>query len=320
MEQKIFEECLKHYRADFGLGESWQSLADKYGYKSGEYLRSMFKNERKKRGIKGKNQSQIREMPYEDKPRVAVCDIETLPMVCYSWGMYDQYFNIDNVVHDTCFLSWAGKYLNEPDMYSDVLTSDEALKRDSHRIIKSCWDFLSNANIVIGHNYLHFDFKILNTEFLKHGLPPLKYVIVDTYLVAKKNFRFSSNKMEFINRSLGIRNKISNEGFKLWVACSEGKKEALEEMLNYNIGDIYSTEELFYRVRPYVRNFNVALYNEMETHQCPVCGGETLNSIGYYYTPAGKWESVRCGNCGCVSRKKTNFLNKYKKKSLLINS
>ena len=91
-------------------------------------------------------------------------------------------------------------------------------------------------------------------------------------------------------------------------------------MLEYNIGDIYSTEELFYKVRPYVRNFNVALYNETLTNQCPVCGSTDLKSEGFYYTPAGKWESVRCQECKCISRKKQNLFDKHKKRSLLINS
>jgi len=33
-------------------------------------------------------------------------------------------------------------------------------------------------------------------------------------------------------------------------------------MLEYNEGDISATEELFYKLRPYVRGFNIALYNE----------------------------------------------------------
>ena len=148
----------------------------------------------------------------------------------------------------------------------------------------------------------------------------LKYTIVDTLVVAKQNFRFSSNKMKFLNDQLGIRNKIDNSGFLLWKGCDQGDEESLKTMLEYNIGDIGATEELFYKVRPYVRNFNVALYNEIEEPQCPVCGSTNLSISGFYYTPSGKWNSIRCQDCKCVSRAKTNLLSKEKKKSLLINS
>lgn len=256
----------------------------------------------------------------KSQPVVAVMDIETLPMITYTWGMFDQNISGEQVVADSCMLSWAGRYLDSPQMHSDVLTPDEAKARDTKRIALSCWEFLKRCDVVIGHNFQGFDAKYINTEFLKWGLPPLKFVIVDTLLVARQNFRFSSNKMKFINEHLGIRNKIENDGFPLWRACSEGDAKALQSMLEYNEGDIGATEELWFKVRPYVRNMNVALYNELTERQCPVCGSMDLHVEGWYYTPAGMWESIRCEKCGCLARGKTNYLDKAKKKALLVNS
>lgn len=321
-EEQIFQDCLKHYLSDFTLGETWKTLAVKHDFDSGEAIRWWFKNQRNKRHIpskhKGNNQTIIQEV--YNGPRVAVIDIETLPIISYNWGIWDQNISIEQIIADGCMLGWAGKFLNEPEISSDILTSKEAKSRDTFRITKSIWDFLSKADVVIGHNFLGFDAKYINTEFLRHSLPPLKYTIVDTFLVAKQNFKFSSNKMKFLNEQLGIRNKIDNDGFPLWKACDQGDEDALKTMLDYNIGDIGATEELFYKIRPYVRNFNVALYNEIEELQCPVCGSTNLNVEGMYYTSAGKWESVRCGDCKCISRKKQNLLSKEKKKSLLVNS
>lgn len=257
---------------------------------------------------------------FGNTPRVAVVDIETLPMVIYAWGLWDKYNAIEQVIQDGCILSWAGKWLNESTVYSDVLTPEEAILRDTHRIVKSLRDFLAEADVVIGHNYAQFDQRIINTEFLKANLPPLKYVVVDTFQVARLNFRFGSNKMKFINEQLGLKQKMDNDGFPLWKACSEGDASSLQTMLEYNCEDIGATEDLFYKVRPYVRNLNVALYNELDAQQCPVCGATDLRKEGYYYTPAGKWDSLRCGNCGCVARGKTNLFDKYKKKSLVVNS
>jgi hypothetical protein len=305
-----------------GHTKFWPDLALKYNFKDGEELRDKFKKERKKRGIPARGQIKEENISKNnfDRPRVAVCDIETLPIISYNWGIWDQNIGLDQIISDGCMLGWAGKFLNEPEIYSDILTNREAKNRDTLRITKSIWEFLSKADVVIGHNYSQYDVKYINTEFLRHELPPLKYTIVDTLVVAKQNFRFSSNKMKFLNDQLGIRNKIDNNGFNLWKLCDQGNEEALKEMLEYNIGDIGATEELFYKVRPYVRNFNVALYNTLETEQCPVCGSTNLKEEGFYYTNAGKWESIRCQDCKCVSRRKTNLLSKEKKKSLLINS
>lgn len=321
MEQKLFEECYDHYLSDFSKGENWNSLAEKNNFESGESLRWAFKNERKKRGIPGKSISPNSIVKkYSNSPRVAVCDIETLPIIMMGWSLWDQNIGLEQIVADGCMLSWAGKFLNESEVYSDILTSGEAKKRDTSRITKSIWEFLSKAQVVIGHNFSQFDVKYINTEFLKHGFPPLKFTILDTLVVAKQNFRFSSNKMKFLNDQLGIRNKEENSGFPLWRGCSDGDKDSLDTMLHYNIGDIGATEELFYKVRPYVRNFNVALYNEIIEKQCPVCGSTELTEEGEYFTSAGKWISYRCSNCKAISRGKENLLNKDKKKSLLINS
>jgi len=293
----------------------WGELARKFKV-SKEKVRAAY---RRAVGAKESGYSQLVPIHFTaDSPKVAVLDIETLPMIVFSWGLFDQNISIEQIIEDSCMLSWAGKYLNSHEMHSDVMTTEEAKERNALRITKSIWEFLHQADVVIGHNYAGFDVKYINMMFLKYNLPPLKYVIIDTFLIAKQNFRFASNKMKYINDQLGIRNKIDNDGFPLWKACSDGDEDALQTMLEYNEGDIGATENLFYKVRPYVKGFNVALYNEMETEQCPVCGSEQVKHEGWYYTPAGMWESVRCQNCQCLSRKKENQLDKEKRKTLLV--
>jgi hypothetical protein len=312
---KTFNELLEIWKK--GERMVWtDELASKYGYISREALRQAFKKQRKVLGI-------ARDPLEETKstsPVIGVFDIETLPMVVYTFAMYDQNIGTEQVIREVSLLSWAGKFLNSSEIFYDILTPEEVISNNEFRIIKSCWEFMHKCDIIIGHNLISFDGKLMNTFFLKYNLPPLKYVSVDTLLVAKANFRFSSNKLTFINNELHIRNKIDNEGFMLWRKCFEGDQSALDRMLEYNIGDIYATEDLYYRVRPYVRNINVALYNEIVENQCPVCGNTNLVSEGFYYTSAGKWESVRCGNCKALSRKKHNLFTVEKKRSLVINS
>jgi len=325
LKNEIFEACLKEYEKSDGHTSFWPSLFETFkqeGFKSSEDLRDKFKRERKKRRIpaRGGDPAADTMRMTAAKPRVGVLDIETLPLIAYAWALWDQNIGIEQIIADSCMLSWAGKYLNEAELHSDILTSKEEIARDTRRNTESCWRFLSECDVVIGHNFASFDMKHINNEFMKHGLPPLKFIIVDTLLVARQHFSFTSNKMKFINAQLKIKEKIDNSGFVLWKKCSEGDKVSLDEMLEYNRGDIFATEELFYRIRPYVHNFNIALYNEINTMICPVCGSEELDSIGYYYTSAGKWESVRCKRCGCVSRKKENLLSREKRRSLLVNS
>lgn len=313
MNSNIFEECLKHYLSNFTLGETWKTLAVRFDYDSGEAIRLAFKTERTKRGIPPKGSVSTEVAVRARMPRVAVCDIENLPGLAYFWRLYDDHISPKQVVKPTCFLGWAGKFLNESDVFSDIMTPKEATSRDAKRIAKTCWNFLSQADIVIGHNFSGFDMKHINTVFLKYNLPPLKFIVVDTLSIARQNFKFDSNSMEAINKELGIRNKIDNDGLPLWIACDNGDAKALKTMEEYNIGDVYSTEDLFYRFRPYIKNFNVALYNEIDSYQCPVCGSEKLHPVGIY----GKWESLRCENCQALSRKSSSILTKEKRKTIL---
>lgn len=309
MNLEIFEEVKAIHEASKGERVWTNDLAIRYGYPSSEAMRSAYRRAKK---IYGTTQVAPK------RPRVGVVDIETLPMEVYSFGLYDQNIGIEQIISDMCVLSWAGKFLNEPDIYSDILTPKEAPQKDDRRIVQSCHGFIDQCDVVIGHNWVAFDGKILNTQFLLYGLSPVQYTAVDTLTTARSNFRFSSNKLRFLNEKLGIRNKLDNSGFPLWRKCHQGDKDSLKLMLEYNIGDILATESLFYRLRPFIKGFNVSLYNEIEGYQCPACGSSDLVVKGYKYTTGGKYESVRCSSCGCISRKKQNLISKEKRKNILV--
>lgn len=323
MREEVFNDVYPHYLCDYTNGETLETLRIRWNYSDREALRCDFKNERKRRHIPSKNEQGEQKSfvrTNSNNPRVGIVDIETLPLVSMTFGIWQQNIGLEQIISDICMLSWAGKFLNESEVYSDILTQRETKTRDTKRIAQSCWDFLSKCDIVVGHNFSSFDRTHINNEFLKHDLPPLKYIVVDTLSVAKKNFSFTSNKMQFINDKFGLTSKMENDGFPLWRKCSEGDQESLDIMESYNRKDISATEDLFYKMRPYINNFNVALYNEIDTKVCPVCGCEELSEEGFYFTSSGKWISYRCLNCKSISRGKENLLSKDKKKSLLINS
>jgi len=308
---------IKKLKKMYSQGKGWLEISEALG-RTPDSVRMWYRNNVGETGKSGK----LIDPEYisNNRPIVGLFDVETLPADAYVWRLYDENIGTEQVISSTGFLSWAGKFLNAPDVYSDVLTSKEALEKDDERITRSCWEFLHQCDVVVGHNIINFDSRVANTFFLKYDLPPLKYIMVDTLKLARKYFWFESNKMGYINRRLCIKEKIENEGFPLWRDCREGDSVALGRMLEYNKGDVLALEQLYYKFRPYITHFNVALYNEMEEWQCPVCGSQNLSAEGFYYTPAGKWQSIRCLDCKCISRAKNNMLNKYKKKSLLVNS
>lgn len=250
-------------------------------------------------------------------PRVLVFDIETLPMQVFVWGLYKQRISPDNVISDYCILSWSAKWLFDSNVISSALTSREAIARDDKRILKTLWDMFNEADIVIAHNGNGFDIPKLNTRFIVNGFtPPMPYKSIDTLSVARSKFAFSSNRLDYLAKFLGVGEKISTN-YGLWIECFKGNKEALKDMERYNRHDVEVLEDVYVKLRPWMKSHpNMALYVETETHMCPVCNSTSLKWADTYTSNSNVYKAFRCNGCGAVGRGKESILTKEKIKSL----
>ena len=237
------------------------------------------------------------------KSKILVLDIETAPISAYCWALWKQDIYIDQIVSDWFMLSWAAKWLGEDEVLSARLYAEEVKDECDFRIVKELWNLLDEADIVIAHNGDQFDIPKIKTRFVINGLPPTSfYQQIDTLKIARKEFGFSSNKLDFLARSFNIPPKISTD-FKLWVRCLKGEDAALEEMETYNKHDVEILEEVYYKLRPYIKNHpNVSLYLEDSTDRCPTCGGKHLTPNKFYFTSVGKFQVYKCEDCEALSR------------------
>jgi RNase P subunit RPR2 len=236
------------------------------------------------------------------------------------WGRFKQFVTLDQTISEWFMLSWSAKWLNNPNMMSDVLTPEEALREDDLRITKSMWHLFNEADIVIAHNGQRFDTPRLNSRFLINGLmPPTPYRQIDTLKVARENFGFSSNKLDALAGYLGIKHK-SYTDFNLWKRCLAGEQEALDHMQAYNIKDVEILEQVYLKLRPWIKNHpNISLYLENEDETCPHCGSSNLADTGTFsYTNVSKFSNVRCMDCGGLARRRTSDYPKEKRKTLVM--
>lgn len=310
MNEAVFQECLTAWEASTGNQRFWTELALANNYVSGEALRSAFKRKRKALGI-----VKIRNRTIQQSPIIGVMDFETLPMKIegYMFSIRDQWIPFDMIAKHSHMLSWAGKVIGDNRVFSDIMTRSEAVNYDSERVTKSARQFVDACDFIIGHNWKGFDGKVLNSELMFHRLPPVEYTAIDTLLLIRQYFKEPSYKLADINQKYGIRNKISNEGLVLWKRCAAGEQSALNEMLYYNEGDILATEDLFYRIHPYVArslpSFDV--FNPSLVRQC-ICGNTKFAKDGYMYTSNGKFTRSRC-TCGAIYKGRKNLLTKKEK-------
>lgn len=268
-----------------------------------------------RRGVRGLQRFQCKEcrkyFTAERSPaKVLVFDIETLPLVMYAWRLGDETYDPDFLIKDWCILSYSYKWLFEPESYSDVLTPKEALTRNDKRLVKAIWDLFNEADIIIAHNGDKFDMPRMMTRFLLYDLlPPAPFQTIDTRMEAKRKFNFTSNKLVYLARFLGLTPKIHTE-LQLWIDCDNGKQEALDEMRRYNEGDIYTLEDVYVRLRPYIKHPNMGLFMLLDKGQavCPHCAGGELDWDYYHRTPARVYRAARCKRCGAIGREFKSFV------------
>jgi len=253
-------------------------------------------------------------------PKILLLDIETTPMEAYVWQkqVWKATVSDDQVISKWFMLTWSAKWLFDPEVMSMRLTGDEVSREDDSRLLKEMWKLLDEADVVIAHNAEDFDVANIHTRFIVSGLPPTRpFQIIDTLRIARKQFGFTHNSLNALAKQFGLDQKIETN-FDLWKRCKNGSEDALEEMERYNIHDTELLEDVYVKLRPWIKSHpNVGLYMETDHEVCPNCGGEHLNFIGHYYTQVGKYEALRC-DCGAIVRRRTNIYPKEKRSSLTI--
>src|SRR5690606_1184190 len=81
--------------------------------------------------------------------------------------------------------------------------------------------------------------------------PPTPWKDIDLLRIARRRFRFTSNKLQNLCYELGLPLKVETGGFDLWKRCADGDPVAWKEMRTYNIQDVIVTEQLMDRMRPW---------------------------------------------------------------------
>ena len=260
------------------------------------------------------------EESYPSGPKVLLLDIETLPIITYSWGIWKQNLSDFQIIEDWCLLSWSAKWLGDSYIYSDILTPNEAVNRKDKRICKTMWNLLDECDLVIAHNGDRFDLRKLNARFMNHRMdPPSPYLSIDTLKQSRRNFAFTTHKLDFLSQIISNKEKIKTD-FALWRGCDNGDVSSLNKMLSYNKHDVLLLEEVYLSMLPWMKGIpNFALYTSSNKTICGHCGSSDLKKNGFYVTPANKYQSYKCMECGCFVRDRISSLSKEQKQNLKIN-
>ena len=232
-----------------------------------------------------------------DEERVLVIDIETSPNVAYVWGMWNQNVSISQLIEPSRVLCFAAKWLGESKM---SFYSEHHHGADS--MVEAAWSMLDEADTVVGYNHVKFDVPHLQREFVLRGwTAPSPHVDVDLLRVARRQFKFASNKLGYVTDALGLDTKIETGGQQLWNRVLAGDDSAWREFKKYNIQDVDITEQLFILLSPWLKSAPHAGLWSGEMSACYSCGSPDLEPAGFVFGKQTVYPKLLC-SCGSWSK------------------
>lgn len=230
--------------------------------------------------------------------RVLHLDIETAPTLAYTWSLFPKYINIHDITEPGYTLCWAAKWEGEREIIFRKHT-EKGFLTDIHAL-------LDEADAVVHYNGTRFDIPTLNREFILQGMdPPSHYHQIDLLKTVRKQFRFQSNKLDFVAQQLGLGCKTQHKGMALWHGVMAGVEKDWRLMERYNRQDVALTQKLYKRLLPWIHNHpNVGMWVKDPTAPvCPTCGTQNMQRKGRQFnTKAASYTRYKCNKCGTPSR------------------
>jgi uncharacterized protein YprB with RNaseH-like and TPR domain len=198
-------------------------------------------------------------------------------------------------------LCWAAKW------YGDESVMFDSVHRSKPKsMLNRIYKLINEADAIVHYNGTKFDMPTLNKEFLLHDLlPPSPYKQIDLLQTARRQFRFPSNKLDYIAKALGLGSKTHHKGHQLWIDCMAKQQEAWDVMEEYNKNDVVLLEKVYEKLKPWIKGHpNQGVY-EGELC-CPNCASRSYKRSGWAHTNSYKYQRFCCKDCGTWFRGSNN--------------
>ena len=221
-------------------------------------------------------------------------DLEVAPNTAHVWGIYDQNISINQLLESSYTLCYAAKWYG-----NDKLYFKSVYKHGKDDMLQSIHALMDEADAIVHYNGSRFDIPIIHKEFLLNGMsPPAPSKQIDLLQVARRQFRFVSNKLDYVSQALGLGKKVAHEGHELWIKCLNKDPQAWKTMEKYNKNDVVLLENVYQRFKPWIKNhLNLSVLSE-DGLVCPNCGGKHHQKRGYAVTTNAKYQRFQCQGCG----------------------
>ncbi len=226
--------------------------------------------------------------------KVLFLDLETSPNLAYVWGLWQQNVAITQMVNSTEVICFGARWGDSKKVIFKSIHHD-----GKKAMLDALHELMEEADVLVGWNSQAFDSKHIKREFVENGyLPPSPYKELDLMRVVKSQFKFPSNKLDYVSQKLGVGAKVKHSGFQLWVDCMAGDKKAWKEMKEYQIQDVNLLLDLYEILQPWIKNHpNRALHDAVKDG-CPNCASTNLERRGVTRAVSHTYQRYQCRNCG----------------------
>ena len=244
----------------------------------------------------------------ERKPKILFYDLETFPNEGLFWDLkVDGYLSHESITKERNIICGSWKWQGEKEVNSICVTPTHP--RNDRKVVEKLHSVIKQADAIVHHHGDSFDLPWLKARCVYWGLEPLPPVIkIDTRKIARANFYFNSNKLDYLARYLGLGEKIRTD-YNLWKDCLKGDEKALEKMVRYNKRDVVLLEYVFDILLPWIpAKLNQVLFAEREV--CQHCGSNKIQYRGFHYTRSNKFRRYQCKDCGSWSRSTAPYKEK----------
>ncbi len=238
-------------------------------------------------------------------PNILYWDVETssidIRYRTYDLGVKIKRFDPDTIERDWTILSIAWAFNDDPVRCIGVSPQNPLNDKE---VVRQFHEILDNADYIVGHNMDAFDLKKFNTRAAFYGLAPIgQKNSIDTLKIARKYFKFTSNKLRYVAKFFQIDQKDDSPD---WDKCLEGNSESLSYMRQYNKQDVEVTRQLYKKLAPY--HFTHPNMNskspvrdeagDILENICPVCVSANTHKKGKVFRRSKVVQSYLCNDCG----------------------
>lgn len=226
--------------------------------------------------------------------KILFLDLETSPNLAHVWGLWQQNVAITQLEKSTEVICFGARWLG-----SDKVIFKSVHHHGKEKMLDELHKIMDQADVLIGWNSQAFDSKHIKREFIENGyLPPSPWKELDLMRVVKGQFKFPSNKLDYVAQTLKVGAKVQHSGFQLWLDCMAGDNKAWQEMKTYQIQDVNLLVDLYEILLPWINNHpNVAASNGTPDG-CKNCGGTDIIKAGKKITTNAIHQRHQCTSCG----------------------